>query len=104
MSKAIEQVCAHTMYVLVEDTKIVREKTDGGLIIPDSAKKTEWFKILSVGPECIKGYTGRDGEKKMLKSGDRIQFFQGVNVDIEGIRYMAVPENNVMVVWPKEAQ
>lgn len=104
MSKSIDQVCASAMYVLIEDTKITRDKTDGGLIIPDSAKKTEWFRVLSVGPECTKGYTGRDGEKKMLKPGDRIQFFQGVNIDIEGNRYQAVPENNVMVVWPKEAQ
>jgi len=104
MGKTIDQVCAHTMYVLIEDTKDAREKTEGGLHIPDSAKKTEWFRIVSVGPECLKGYTGRDGEKKMLKPGDRIQFFQGVNVDIEGTRYQAVPENNVMIVWPKEAQ
>jgi len=102
MSKMIEKVCGHAQYVLVADSRDAREKTEGGLIIPDSAKKTEWFKVVSVGPDCTKGYTASDGTKKSLKPGDRVQFYQGVNVDIDGVRYQAVPENNVMIVLPGE--
>jgi len=102
-TKMIDQVAGYASYALVADSGERREKSEGGIIIPDSAKKTEWFKIVAVGSECNKGYVAADGSKKMLKKGDRIQFFQGVNVDIDGVRYQAVPENNIMIVLPGEA-
>jgi co-chaperonin GroES (HSP10) len=99
----IDNVCGHAQYALVRDVGEHKDRTNGGIYIPDTAQKPTWHEVLSVGPNMKAGYTAKDGTVKPLAPGDRIQFHQGVKVAIDGKDYIAVPENNIMLVLPKES-
>jgi len=76
-----------------------KEKTKGGIIIPDSAKeKPAEGKIIAVG----KGAVGPEGKRIPLevKKGDRILFgkYGGQEINVEGEEYMIMSEQEVLCV------
>jgi chaperonin GroES len=78
------------------------EKTEGGIIIPDTAKeKPIEGKVISVG----KGKVSEDGKVMPLdvKKGDRILFgkYAGTEVKIEGEEHLIMREDDVLGVIEK---
>lgn len=76
-----------------------KEKTKGGIIIPDSAKeKPAEGVIIAVG----KGAVGPEGKRIPLevKKGDRILFgkYGGQEIKVEGEEYMIMSEQEVLCV------
>ena len=76
-----------------------KEKTEGGIIIPDTAKeKPSEGEVISVGPG------GRDEAGKLipidLKTGDRVLFgkWSGTEVKIAGSDYLIMKESDIMGV------
>jgi chaperonin GroES len=74
-------------------------KTNGGIIIPDTAKeKPAEGKVVAVG----NGKVGEDGKRIALeiKKGDRILFgkYAGTEVKIEGEEYLIMREDDVLGV------
>ena len=76
-----------------------KEKTKGGIIIPDTAKeKPQEGEIVAVGPG------GRDEAGKLVpldvKAGDRVLFgkWSGTEVKIEGEELLIMKESDVMGV------
>jgi chaperonin GroES len=75
------------------------EKTEGGIIIPDTAKeKPVEGKVIAVG----KGKVSEDGKLRPLdvKKGDRILFgkYAGTEVKIEGQEHLIMREDDVLGV------
>ncbi len=75
------------------------EKTNGGIIIPDTAKeKPQEGEIIAVGPG------GRDESGKLipidLKVGDRVLFgkWSGTEVKLDGVDYLIMKESDIMGV------
>ena len=73
------------------------EKTNGGIIIPDTAKeKPQEGEVIAVGPGA------RDEAGKLIpldvKAGDRILFgkWSGTEVKIDGEEYLIMKESDVM--------
>ena len=78
------------------------QKTEGGIIIPDTAKeKPMEGKVVAVG----KGKVSEDGKLMPLdvKKGDRILFskYAGTDVKIEGEEHLIVREDDVLGVIEK---
>jgi chaperonin GroES len=78
------------------------EKTEGGIIIPDTAKeKPIEGKVIAVG----KGKVSEDGKVMPLdlKKGDRILFgkYAGTEVKIEGEEHLIMREDDVLGVIEK---
>lgn len=78
------------------------QKTEGGIIIPDTAKeKPMEGKVVAVG----KGKVSEDGKLMPLdvKKGDRILFskYAGTEVKIEGEEHLIVREDDVLGVIEK---
>lgn len=78
------------------------EKTEGGIIIPDTAKeKPVEGKVVAVG----KGKVSEDGKIMPLdvKKGDRILFgkYAGTEVKIEGEEHLIMREDDVLGVIEK---
>jgi chaperonin GroES len=78
------------------------EKTEGGIIIPDTAKeKPIEGKVVAVG----KGKVSEDGKviPLDLKKGDRILFgkYAGTEVKIEGEEHLIMREDDVLGVIEK---
>lgn len=78
------------------------EKTEGGIIIPDTAKeKPIEGKVVAVG----KGKLSEDGKVMPLdvKKGDRILFgkYAGTEVKIEGEEHLIMREDDVLGVIEK---
>lgn len=98
----IENAVAFGKYVLVEQLK--REKTDTGIVIPDSVKDRgrSWFRVVSVGCEANDFHYMWNGEKREIKVGDAIVYFQGIKTYVAGKEYDSVPSNNIMGVIPAE--
>ena len=76
-----------------------REKTKGGIIIPDTAKeKPAEGKVTAVG----NGKLGDDGKRIPLevKKGDKILFgkYSGTEVKIEGKEYLIMREDDILGV------
>jgi chaperonin GroES len=76
-----------------------REKTAGGIVLPDSAKeKPQRGKIISVG----QGKILDDGtvKKLQLKKGDQVLFtsYAGTDVKIDGKEYLIMSESDIMAV------
>lgn len=74
-----------------------KEKTKGGLLIPDSAKeKPVEGEVIAVG----KGYLQDDGSYSSLqvKKGDRILFgkWSGTEFQFDGEDYMVLKEDDVL--------
>ncbi len=78
------------------------ETTEGGIIIPDTAKeKPIEGKVIAVG----KGKVSEDGKVRPLdvKKGDRILFgkYAGTEVKIEGEEHLIMREDDVLGVIEK---
>jgi chaperonin GroES len=76
-----------------------KDKTAGGIIIPDTAKeKPQEGKVIAVGPG------GRDESGKLIpidvKAGDRVLFgkWSGTEVKIDGVEYLIMKESDIMGV------
>ena len=74
-------------------------KTDGGIILPDSAKeKPQRGKVVAVGP----GKLLDDGNyaKPSVKKGDEVFYgkYAGTEVDIGTKKYVIVKENDILAV------
>ena len=81
-----------------------KEKTEGGIIIPDTAKeKPSEGEVISVGPG------GRDEAGKLipidLKTGDRVLFgkWSGTEVKIDGQDLLIMKESDIMGVLEETA-
>ena len=75
------------------------ERTEGGIIIPDTAKeKPQEGEIVAVGPG------GRDENGKLIpievKSGDRVLFgnWSGTEVKLDGEELLIMKESDIMGV------
>lgn len=74
-----------------------KEKTKGGIIIPDTAKgKPMQCKVIAAG----KGEVNKEGKPipSEVKEGDRVLFgrYAGTEIKIEGEEYLIVRENDIL--------
>lgn len=70
------------------------EKTQGGIIIPDTAKeKPQQGKVIAVGP-------GNKDRHMTLKSGDKVLFgkYSGQELKMNGHEYLILREDDILVV------
>jgi chaperonin GroES len=79
-----------------------KEKTKGGIIIPDTAKeKPIEGKVIAVG----KGKVREDGKIQPLdvKKGDRILFgkYAGTEIQVEGEEHLIMREDDILGVIEK---
>ncbi|MCF8008916.1 MAG: co-chaperone GroES [Halanaerobiales bacterium] len=73
------------------------EKTEGGIVIPDTAKKEkpQTGKVYAVGSKC---YT--EDEKPEIKDGDMVVFdkFAGTEVTVDSVEYKIVNIEDIVAV------
>ena len=74
-----------------------KEKTMGGIIIPDTAKeKPQEGKIIAVGP----GKWGETGKRVPMevKKGDRILFgkYAGSEIKVDGVKHLIMTEDDIL--------
>jgi chaperonin GroES len=74
-----------------------KEKTTGGIIIPDTAKeKPQEGKVVAVGP----GKWDEDGKRIFLevKKDDRVLFgkYAGNEIKIDGVEYLIMREEDIL--------
>ena len=79
-----------------------KEKTTGGIIIPDTAKeKPQEGKIAAVGP----GKLDESGKRISLevKKGDRVLFckYAGNEIKIDGVEYLIMSETDILGILQK---
>ena len=70
------------------------EKTEGGIIIPDTAKeKPQKGKVVAVGP-------GKDGQAMTVKKGDKVLYgkYAGQELNYEGQDYLIMREDDILVI------
>ena len=75
------------------------EKTSGGIVLPDAAKKKpQEGKVLAVGT----GRVGADGERipVPVKVGDTVLFasYAGTEVKVNGTKYLIMNESDLLAV------
>jgi chaperonin GroES len=78
------------------------EKSTGGIILPDTAKeKPQRGKVVAVGP----GKMTDDGKRceMSVKKGDEVIYakYLGNDVEIDGVKYVIVHENDILGVVEK---
>lgn len=78
------------------------EKTQGGIIIPDTAKeKPQEGEVIAVGT----GKVLDNGEisKSNLKKGDRVLFgkYSGADIKLDGIEHLIMREDEILGVLEK---
>lgn len=91
MTKVLNKVLSDR--VLVEPEKI-EEKTQSGIIIPDTAKeKPIKGTVIQVGP-------GRKDEPMTLKEGDKVLYakYAGVEISVSGKEYLIMRESDIFAV------
>jgi chaperonin GroES len=76
------------------------QKTAGGIIIPDTAKKKpQEGKVIAAGS----GKFGKDGQRIALdvKAGDRILFskYAGSEIRINGIEHIFLKETDILAIF-----
>ncbi len=76
------------------------QKTAGGIIIPDTAKKKpQEGKVMAVGP----GRRAKDGKRipMEVRVGDRVLFakYAGTDIRINGIEHVFMNESDIMAVF-----
>lgn len=76
-----------------------KEKTKGGILLPDTAKeKPQEGEIVAVG----EGKKNQDGKIVALsvKKGDKVLYgkYSGTEVTIDGVEYMIVREDDILAV------
>jgi chaperonin GroES len=79
-----------------------KEKTAGGIIIPDTAKeKPQEGKVVAVGP----GKWDENGKRILLgvKKDDRILFgkYAGNEIKIDGVEYLIMREDDILGIIEK---
>jgi len=79
-----------------------KEKTSGGIIIPDTAKeKPQEGKVIAVGP----GKWDENGKRIPLdvKKGDRVLFgkYAGNETTIDGVEHLIVREDDILGILDK---
>jgi len=79
-----------------------KEKTTGGIIIPDTAKeKPQEGKVVAVGP----GKWDENGKRIPLevKKGDRILFgkYAGNEIKINGVEHLIIREDDILGIIEK---
>jgi len=84
---------------LVVEVLEAKEKTKGGIVLPDTAKeKPQEGKVVAVG----KGRSGDDGKAVPLevKSGDKILYgkYSGTEVNIDEKEYLIIKEEDVLAI------
>jgi co-chaperonin GroES (HSP10) len=94
----LDQTVAYAAFVMVREES--PREYQGKIVIPDSVKKREWSKVISVGP--LTGTFTPKGETtpRRLEPGDLVMYYQGVNTVIDGVLYVCVTDSNIMVVYP----
>jgi len=85
--------------VLVKRLESSEEKSDGGIIIPDTAKeKPQEAEVVAVGP----GKKNKDGEVVALdvKKGDKVLIskYGGTDVKINGEEHLIVREDDILAI------
>ena len=76
------------------------QKTSGGIIIPDTAKKKpQEGKVIAVGS----GKSGKDGNRIPLdvKAGNRILFskYTGSEIRINGVEHIFMKETDILAIF-----
>ena len=76
------------------------QKTAGGIIIPDTAKKKpQEGKVIAAGS----GKSGKDGKRIPLdvKAGDRILFskYAGSEIRINGVEHIFMKETDILAIF-----
>ena len=84
---------------LVVEVLEAKEKTKGGIVLPDTAKeKPQEGKVVAVG----KGRTSEDGKivPLQVKVGDKILYgkYSGTEINLEEKEYLIVKEEDVLAV------
>jgi chaperonin GroES len=79
-----------------------KEKTDGGIIIPDTAKeKPQEGKIIAVGP----GKWDENGKRIPLevKKDNRVLFgkYAGNEISIDGVEHLIMSEDDILGILEK---
>lgn len=70
------------------------EKTEGGIIIPDTAKeKPQKGEVVAVGP-------GKDGNAMTVKKGDTVLYgkYAGQDLRHEGEDYLIMREDDILII------
>jgi chaperonin GroES len=70
------------------------EKTQGGIIIPDTAKeKPQRGEVVAVGP-------GKDGNQMTVKAGDTVLYgkYAGQELQYNGEDYLIMREDDILVI------
>ena len=85
--------------VLVERTEEKEQKSDGGIIIPDTVKeKPMKGKIIAAGPGAIQ----ENGERTPMeiKKGDMVLFgkYAGTEVKIDGKELLIMRESDILAI------
>jgi chaperonin GroES len=81
---------------------VEKEKTTGGIIIPDTAKeKPQEGKVVAVGP----GKRDENGKRIPLevKKGDRVLFgkYAGNEIKIDGVEHLIMTEDDILGIIEK---
>jgi chaperonin GroES len=79
-----------------------KEKTSGGIIIPDTAKeKPQEGKVIAVGP----GKWDENGKRipMEVKKDDRILFgkYAGNEINIDGMEHLIMREDDILAIMKK---
>ena len=69
------------------------EKTAGGLIIPDTAKKPLAGKVVAAGP-------GTSEVKMEVKAGDQVLYgkYAGQEIQIDGVDYLIMKQSDILAI------
>ena len=72
------------------------EKTQGGIVLPDTAKeKPQEAEVIAVGPGKV-----LDNGTRLVKVGDTVIFskYSGSEVKLDGIEYLILRESDILAV------
>jgi len=77
-----------------------KEKTTGGIIIPDTAKeKPQEGKVIAVGP----GKWNENGKRipSEVKKNDRVLFgkYAGSEIKIDGVEHLIMREDDILAIF-----
>lgn len=84
--------------IVVKRTE-ANEKTDGGIVLPDSAReKPQQGRVLSVGAGCLLENGSRS--KPQVDEGDRVLFtsYAGTEVNVDGSKLLIMSESDILAV------
>ena len=94
----IRPLSDNILVVRIED----KEKTTGGIIIPDTAKeKPQEGKVIAVGP----GKRDENGKRILpeVKKGERVLFgkYAGSEITINGVEHLIMREDDILGIMEK---